>query len=214
MALVPGWHSTLFAPFFVDGAIFSGFAMVLILILPMRYLFNWYPYITDRHLDAMAKLTLVTSLVLTYFYTCEVFTAWYSGDHFERASVFAKASKQYAWAYWGMYFCNCLVPLVLLSRKARTHVVTLYVVSIFVLIGMWLERFNIIVPGLAHDFYPYTWGTYYPTVTDSAIIVGSFAWFFILFLGFIRVMPSLSIVEVKEVLPHPLKHAASHGGHP
>ncbi len=212
MALVPGWHSTLFPPFFVDGAIFSGFAMVLVLILPMRYLFNWYPYITDKHLDAMAKLTLVTSLVLTYFYVCEVFTAWYSGDHFERASVFAKASKQYAWAYWGMYFCNCLVPLVLFIRRARTHVVTLYVVSIFVLIGMWLERFNIIVPGLAHDFYPYTWGTYYPTITDSAIVIGSFAWFFLLFLGFIRVMPSLSIVEVKEVLPHPLKHA-SHGGH-
>ncbi len=117
MALVPGWHSTLFPPFFVDGAIFSGFAMVLVLILPMRYLFNWYPYITDKHLDAMAKLTLVTSLVLTYFYVCEVFTAWYSGDHFERASVFAKASKQYAWAYWGMYFCNCLVPLVLFIRR-------------------------------------------------------------------------------------------------
>ena len=112
MALVPGWHSTLFPPFFVDGAIFSGFAMVLILILPMRYIFNWYPYIHDKHLDAMAKLILVTSLVLTYFYVCEVFTAWYSGDHFERASVFAKATKQYAWAYWGMYFCNCVIPLV------------------------------------------------------------------------------------------------------
>ena len=212
MALVPGWHSTLFAPFFVDGAIFSGFAMVLVLILPMRYYFNWYPYITDKHLDAMAKLTLVTSLVLTYFYACEVFTAWYSGDHFERASVFAKATKQYAWAYWTMYFCNSVVPLVLFWKKARTNVVILYIVSIFVLIGMWFERFNIIVPGLGHDFYPYTWGTYVPTITDSTIIVGSFAWFFILFLGFIRVMPSLSIVEVKEVLPHPLKHAV-HGSH-
>src|SRR5260370_40712929 len=149
MALGPGWHSPLFAPFFVDGAIFSGFAMVLVLILPMRYLFNWYPYITERHLDAMAKLTLVTSLILTYFYTCEVFTAWYSGDHFERATVFANASKQYAWAYWGMCFCNRLVPLVLLIRKARTHVVTLYVLSIFVLIAMWLERLNITMPGLA-----------------------------------------------------------------
>jgi Ni/Fe-hydrogenase subunit HybB-like protein len=213
MALVPGWHSTLFPPFFVNGAIFSGFAMVLVLILPMRALFNWYPYITDKHLDAMAKLILVTSLVLTYFYLCEVFTAWYSGDHFERASVFAKASKQYAWAYWLMYFCNSVVPLTLLIKKLRTHVVALYVISILVLIGMWFERFNIIVPGLAHDFYPYTWGTYYPTVIDSAIIVGSFAWFFLLFLGFIRVLPSLSIVEVKEVLPRPLKHA-SHGGHP
>src|SRR3989304_3127104 len=212
IALVPGWHSTLFAPFFVDGAIFSGFAMVLILILPMRYYFGWYIYITDKHLDAMAKLILVTSLVLSYFYACEVFTAWYSGDHFERASVFAKASKQYAWAYWLMYFCNSVVPTVLWLKKARTHVGILYVASIFVLIGMWFERFNIIVPGLAHDFYPYTWGTYVPTVTDSTIIVGSFAWFFLLFLGFIRVMPSLSIVEVKEVLPHPLKNGPPGGG--
>ena len=205
MALVPGWHSTLFPPFFVDGAIFSGFAMVLILILPMRYIFNWYPYIHDKHLDAMAKLILVTSLVLTYFYVCEVFTAWYSGDHFERASVFAKATKQYAWAYWGMYFCNCVTPLVFFWRRARLNTTVLYVVSIFVLIGMWLERFNIIVPGLGHDFYPYTWGTYYPTITDSTIIIGSFAWFFILFLAFIRVMPSLSIVEVKEALGHPMQ---------
>jgi molybdopterin-containing oxidoreductase family membrane subunit len=205
MALVPGWHSTLFAPFFVDGAIFSGFAMVLVLIIPMRYYFKLYPYITDRHLDAMAKLILVTSLVLTYFYVCEMFTSWYSGDVFERASLFARASQQYAWAFWLMYLCNSIVPLVLFSRKARTHIPTLYVVSIFVLIGMWFERFNIIVPGLAHDFYPYTWGTYVPTLTDSTIIVGSFAWFFLLFLAFIRVMPSVSIVEVKETLTQPFK---------
>ena len=173
MALVPGWHSTLFAPFFVDGAIFSGFAMVLLLMLPMRYLF----------------------------------TSWYSGEHFERASLFYRATRQYAWAFWLQYFCNSLVPIVLFWKKARTHVVTLYIVSLFVLVGMWFERFNIIVLGLGFDFYPYTWGTYYPTLTDSTIIVGSFAWFMLLFLGFIRVMPSLSIVEVKEVLPHPLKHA-------
>src|SRR5260370_23851604 len=122
----------------------------------------------------MAKRTLVTSLILTYFYTCEVFTAWYSGDPFERASVFAKASKQYAWAYWGMYFCNCLVPLVLLSRKARTHVVILYVVSIFVLIGMRLECFHITVAGLSPTFSPHTSGTYYPTVTHSPPIARSF----------------------------------------
>jgi molybdopterin-containing oxidoreductase family membrane subunit len=178
----------------------------------MRYIFNWYPYIHDKHLDAMAKLILVTSLVLTYFYVCEVFTAWYSGDHFERASVFAKATKEYAWAYWGMYTCNSVLPLVFFSRRARLNTTVLYVVSIFVLIGMWLERFNIIVPGLGHDFYPYTWGTYYPTITDSTIIIGSFAWFFILFLAFIRVMPSLSIVEVKEALGHPMRdgHAAHH----
>jgi len=207
MALVPGWHSTLFAPFFVDGAIFSGFAMVLVLIIPMRYFWNLYAYITDKHLDAMGKLILVTSLVLSYFYLCEAFTAWYSGDHFERASLFWKATKSYAWAFWLQYFCNSLVPLVLFWRRARTHTPTLYVVSILVLIGMWFERFNIIVPGLGHDFYPYTWGIYWPTVTDTMIVIGSFAWFFILFLGFIKVMPSVSIVEVKETLPHPVKEA-------
>jgi len=211
MALVPGWHSTLFAPFFVDGAIFSGFAMVLVLILPMRYVFNWYGYITDKHLDAMAKLILVTSLVLTYFYACEAFTSWYSADHYERSSLLDRATKQYAWAFWLQYVCNSLAPLVFFWKKTRINTTWLYIISILVLIGMWFERFNIIVLGLGFDFYPYTWGTYVPTVTDSAIIVGSFAWFFLLFLGFIRVMPSLSIVEVKETLPHPLKHA--HEGH-
>ena len=211
MALVPGWHSTLFAPFFVDGAIFSGFAMVLVLILPMRYVFNWYGYIADKHLDAMAKLILVTSLVLTYFYACEAFTSWYSADHYERASLLDRATKQYAWAFWLQYLCNSLAPLVFFWKKTRTNTTWLYVISILVLIAMWFERFNIIVLGLGFDFYPYTWGTYVPTVTDSTIIVGSFAWFFLLFLGFIRVMPSLSIVEVKETLPHPFKHA--HEGH-
>ena len=212
MALVPGWHSTLFAPFFVDGAIFSGFAMVLVLILPMRHYFKWHVYITDKHLDAMAKLILLTSLVLTYFYMCEVFTAWYSGDHFERASVFAKATKQYAWAYWSMYFCNSVVPLVFIWRRPRTSPVVLFFASVLILWGMWLERFNIIVPGLSHGFYPYTWGTYYPTVTDTTLVIGSLAFFFLLFLGFIRLLPSLSIVEVKEVLPQPRKHASA-GGH-
>ncbi len=146
MALVPGWHSTLFAPFFVDGAIFSGFAMVLVLVLPMRHFFNLHAYIRDRHLDMMAKLILVTGLVLTYFYVCEVFTAWYSGDHFERASLFWRLTGTYAWALSTMYFCNCVAPLVLFWKRARTNLVTLYVVSILVLIGMWFERFNIIVP--------------------------------------------------------------------
>jgi molybdopterin-containing oxidoreductase family membrane subunit len=213
MALVPGWHSTLFAPFFVDGAIFSGFAMVLILVLPMRHFFGLHAYIQDKHLDAMGKLILVTGLVLTYFYICEIFTAWYSGDHFERASLFWKVTKSYAWALWLMYFCNCVSPLILFSRKARTSPVILYVVSVLVLIGMWFERFNIIVPSLGHDFYPYTWGIYVPSPTDTMIVIGSFAFFFLLFLGFIKVMPSLSIVEVKETIPQPMKggaHAAHH----
>src|SRR5436853_1895576 len=212
MALVPGWHATLFAPFFVDGAIFSGFAMVLILVLPMRHFFDLRAYVTDRHLDMMAKLILVTGLVLTYFYACELFTSWYSGEHIEKASLFWRLTSTYAWALFTMYFCNCVAPLILFWKPARTSPVILYVVSVLVLIGMWFERFNIIVPSLGHDFYPYTWGIYVPTVTDSTIVIGSFAWFFLLFLGFIKVMPSLSVVEVKETLPPPMKEAA-HGGH-
>src|SRR5437763_404317 len=120
MALVPGWHSTLFAPFFVDGAIFSGFAMVLILILPMRHFFHLHAYIQEKHLDAMGKLILVTGLVLTYFYVCEIFTSLYSGEHIEKASLFWKVTATYAWALWTMYFCNCIAPLVLFWRRART----------------------------------------------------------------------------------------------
>jgi Ni/Fe-hydrogenase subunit HybB-like protein len=213
MALVPGWHSTLFAPFFVDGAIFSGFAMVAVLVLPMRYFFKLDAYITDRHLDAVSKLILVTGLVLTYFYICEIFTSIYSGENIEKASLFWKVTKTYAWALWLMYFCNCIAPLIFFSRRMRTHPVAIYVVSILVLIGMWFERFNIIVPSLGHDFYPYTWGIFVPSPTDTGIVIASFAWFFILFLGFIKLMPSLSIVEVKETLPPPLRdraHASHH----
>ena len=210
MAQVPGWHSTLYATFFVDGAILSGFAMVLILILPMRHYFNLRAYIQEKHLDSMGKLMLVTGLVLTYFYICEIFTSLYSGEHIEKASLFWKVTATYAWALWTMYFCNCVAPLVLFWKRARTSPVVLYVVSILVLIGMWFERFNIIVPSLGHDFYPYTWGIYYPSPTDTMIVIGSFSFFFLLFLGFIRLMPSLSIVEVKETIPPPVRDRA-HG---
>ena len=201
MALVPGWHSTLFAPFFVDGAILSGFAMVLILVLPMRYYFRLHSYVTERHLDALAKLLLVTSLVLTYFYVCDAFTVWYSGDLVERHSLGWRLTATYAPLVVTQYVCNSLVPLALFWRRARRSPVTLFVVSLFVLVGMWLERFNIIVPSLGHDFYPYTWGIYRPVVIDSSITIGSFGFFFLLFLAFIKLMPSVSIAEVKETLP-------------
>jgi Ni/Fe-hydrogenase subunit HybB-like protein len=203
MALVPGWHSTLFAPFFVDGAILSGFAMVLVLVLPMRYYFDLQPYITDRHLDALAKLLLVTSLVLSYFYVCDAFTSWYSGDIFERTSLGWRLTATYAPLVTIQYLCNSLAPLALFWRRARRSPVTLFLISLMVLVGMWLERFNIIVPSLGHDFYPYTWGIFMPIVVDSTITIGSFGFFFLLFLGFIKVMPSLSIAEVKETLPQP-----------
>jgi molybdopterin-containing oxidoreductase family membrane subunit len=128
----------------------------------------------------------------------------------EKASLFWRLTSTYWWALATMYFCNCVAPLILFWKKARTSPFWLYVVSVLVLIGMWFERFNIIVPSLGHDFYPYTWGIYIPTLTDSTIIVGSFAWFFILFLGFIKLMPSLSVVEVKETLAPPMRDLA-HG---
>ena len=200
VALVPGWHSTLFAPFFVDGAIFSGFAMVIVLILPMRRFLGLHDYIRDRHLDALAKLLLTTSLVLSYFYLCELFTIWYSGDSIERGSLIWRATGSYWWAVVLQYVCNSLVPLVLFWRAPRTHPITLAVVSVLVLVGMWFERFNIIVGSTAHGFYPYAWGVFTPIIVDTTITVASFAWFFLLFLGFIRLMPSMSIVEVKETL--------------
>ena len=208
MALVPGWHSTLFAPFFVDGAILSGFAMVLVLVLPMRFYFRLHAYITARHLDALAQLLLVTSLVLTYFYVCDAFTVWYSGDVFERSSLFWRLTGTYAPLVVTQYVCNSLVPLALFWGRARRSPLTLFVVSILVLIGMWLERFNIIVPSLGHDFSPYTWGIFRPAIVDTTITIGSFGFFFLLFLGFIRLMPSVSIAEVKETLPAPATAAS------
>jgi len=203
MALLPGWHSTLFAPFFVDGAILSGFAMVLVLILPMRHYFRLQPYLTDRHLDALAKLLLVTSLVLTYFYVCDAFTSWYSGDVFERSSLGWRLTGAYAPLVVTQYTCNSLAPLALFWRRVRRAPGALFAISVLVLVGMWLERFNIIVPSLGHDFYPYTWGLFLPAVVDSTITLGSFGFFFVLFLGFVKLMPAMSIVEVKETLPPP-----------
>ena len=144
MALVPGWHSTLFAPFFVDGAIFSGFAMVIILMIPIRRYFGLHAYITDRHMENMAKLTLVTGLVLTYFYACEAFITWYSADHIERVSYIWRATGPYAGLFWLQMFCNVLAPLVFFFRWARRNSFTLFTVSVLVLIGMWLERFMIL----------------------------------------------------------------------
>jgi Ni/Fe-hydrogenase subunit HybB-like protein len=203
MALIPGWHSTLFAPFFVDGAILSGFAMVLVLVLPMRRYFRLEPYITERHLDALARLLLVTSLILSYFYVCDAFTSWYSADVAERGSLWWRLTGPYQPLVIAQYVCNSLVPLVLFLRWARRSNAVLFVVSVLVLVGMWLERFNIIVPSLGHDFYPYTWGVFLPAVIDTTISVGSFGFFFLLFLGFVKLMPSMSIVEVKETLPVP-----------
>jgi len=211
LSILPGWHTTIFPPYFVAGAVFSGFAMVLTLIIPARRFMGLKHVVTARHLESMAKVMLTTGLVVDYGYLMEHFIAWYSGNPYEmHVFFFTRPRGPYAWAYFLQMFCNVVVPQIFWTKWARRNIAALWVGAVLVNVGMWFERFNIIVLGLGFDFYPYTWGTYIPTVTDSTIIVGSFAWFFLLFLGFIRVMPSLSIVEVKETLAHPLKHA--HGG--
>jgi Ni/Fe-hydrogenase subunit HybB-like protein len=212
LSILPGWHTTIFPPYFVAGAVFSGFAMVLTLMIPARRYMGLKHVITARHLDNMAKVMLCTGLIVSYGYLMEHFAAWYSGNPFEEHVFFVTRPRgPYAWAYFTQMFCNVVVPQMFWFRWARRNIWTLWGGSVLVNVGMWFERFNIIVPSLAHDFYPYTWGIYVPTPTDSMIVIGSFSFFFLLFLGFIRVMPSLSIVEVKETLPPPMKE--HHGRH-
>ncbi|MDX1622878.1 MAG: NrfD/PsrC family molybdoenzyme membrane anchor subunit [Gemmatimonadota bacterium] len=205
MAIVPGWHSTIFAPYFVAGAIFSGVAMVITLAVPLRSAFNLQEYIDEYHLDKLGKLLLLTSLIVFYAYAVEFFIAWYSGSQFERAIFWDRAFGQYAWAGWIMYACNTLIPQALWFRRIRTSWFWMFVISIFVNIGMWFERFVIIIQSLAHEFIPYMWDYYSASWVEWGITVGSFAWFFMWFLLFVKFLPSMAIAELKELLPPKLK---------
>jgi len=207
MAIVPGWHSTIFAPYFVAGAIFSGVAMVITLVLPLRKAFKLEDYIDEYHLDRLAKLLLLTSSIVFYSYMVEIWTAWYSGSPYERAVFWDRLFGQYAWAGWIMYTCNCFIPLSLWFKRVRTSWFWMFIVSIFVNIGMWFERFVIIVQSLAHEFEPFGWDYYKPTWVEMAITAGSFAWFLMWFLLFIKFLPSMAIAELKELLPPRLKRA-------
>ena len=223
MSLVPGWHTTIFAPYFVAGAIFSGLAMVLTIVIPMRVVFGLEKYITPHVMQSMARVILFTSIIVGYAYITEFFIAWYSGVSFEKAIFYfrpfgepgsldpvrdqgAFGFPQYA--FWIMVFCNVIAPLPLWRWKIRNNPLALFVISIFINIGMWFERFNIVVSSLQRDFNPTNWGTYHPSVIEFGITLGSFGFFFTLFILFTRAMPSLAIAEVKEGLPPPLKKAA------
>jgi molybdopterin-containing oxidoreductase family membrane subunit len=201
MSILPGWHSTIFAPYFVAGAIFSGIAMVITLLLPMRRIFKLESYITVHHFENLAKLMLMTSLIVSYAYTVEFFIAWYSGSPFEQGTFYDRMFGQY-WAYsWMMCLCNVFVPLLLFSKAIRTNLRALFVISIFVNIGMWLERYVIIVSSLSHDFDPANWsGVYAPTWVEAAITLGAFGLFFTLFLLFVKNFPAISITEMKETM--------------
>jgi len=209
MGLVPGWHSTIFAPYFVAGAIFSGLGMVLTLIIPVRKIFGLERYITVRHFENLAKMIIFTSMIVTYAYVTEFFVAWYSGNLFERAAFWSRAFGHFAWVFWLMIFCNSIVPLSLWFKKVRTNVGALFVISIFINVGMWFERFVIVIGSLSHDFNPWAWTSYRPTWVELSILAGSFAWFFLWFLLFVKHLPAISITEVKEALPPPINEEAT-----
>jgi molybdopterin-containing oxidoreductase family membrane subunit len=199
MSVIPGWHTTIFAPYFVAGAIFSGTAMVITLVVPMRKIFKLDKIITMDHFESLAKLILLTSLIVGYSYLVEFSLAIYSGNTYESGAFMYRATGHYKYLYWMMVLCNAVIPLLLFVKKWRRNLVVLYVVSIFVNIGMWLERFVIIVTSLAKDFDPYSWGVYKPTIVEAGLTLGSFGFFFTLFLLFTRFLPVIAISEIKEV---------------
>ena len=201
MSIVPGWHSTIFAPYFVAGAIFSGLAMVLTLLIPLRKIFSLEAYITDYHFDNLGKMIILTSLILSYSYASEFFIAWYSANPYERSIFWYRAVGDYAPLFWLMLSCNCAIPMLLCWKSIRTNTLWLFSIALLVNVGMWLERFVIIVSSLSHEFDPAAWGLYQPSWVEVGITVGSFAWFFLFFLLFVKFLPLVSLAEVKEHLP-------------
>ncbi len=200
VALVPGWHSTIFPPYFVAGAIYSGFAMVLNLVIPIRKLYGLQNFITTRHLNNMANVMLVTGMMVTYGYIMEAFMAWYSGDIFERSMMNNRAFGPYGWIFWGLILFNVLVPQALWSRAVRTNPISLFFVALSINAGMWIERFVIVVTSLHRDFTPSAWGMYSPTVWDWATFVGSIGLFLTLMLLFIRFLPMIAMSETRKLI--------------
>jgi molybdopterin-containing oxidoreductase family membrane subunit len=214
MALVPGWHTTIFAPYFVAGAIFSGMGMVFTIIIPIRKFFKLQHYVTLNHLDAGAKLCLFTSMVVGCAYLVEFFIGWYGAVPVEQAYWWNRVFGQWWWAAWIMLTCNMILPLSLFSQSLRRNPTWLFILSLFINLGMWFERFVIIVPGLSHEYEPWQWTSYVPTFVDYSILIGSFGWFFMWFLLFIRQLPVLAISEIKEIVPPKLKRVHKHPPEP
>jgi molybdopterin-containing oxidoreductase family membrane subunit len=196
----PGYHSTVFPPFFVAGALFSGFAMVLTLAIPLRRAFGLHDFITDKHLSNAGKVMLTMSLLVAYGYATEIFTAFYSADEFEIYMTVNRFAGPYAAPYWMMLVCNVVLPQMLWSQRVRNNALLLFLLSLFVNIGMWTERFLIVVTSLHRDFLPSSWGMFYPTVWDWIMLFGSIALFVCLFLLFVRFLPVISIAEMRELV--------------
>lgn len=200
VGIVPGWHTTVFPPYFVAGAIYSGFAMVFVLALPLRTAYGLKDLITTRHLNAMGKVMLASGLIVAYGYLIENFSAFFSNDKFEIAQAKTRWFGPYAVLYWGTLICNVAIGNLLWFRWVRVHALPLFLVSAAVLLGMWLERFVIIAVSLHRDYVPAAWGMYYPTIWDWALLLGSLAFFLLLFLLFIRLVPMIAASEVRELL--------------
>ncbi|WP_437901571.1 NrfD/PsrC family molybdoenzyme membrane anchor subunit [Sorangium sp. So ce124] len=200
MALVPGWHSTIFPPFFVAGAIFSGFAMVLTLLIPARRIFHLENVVTQRHIDNLSKMALVTGWIVIYSYVIELFVAWYSGEATEIYQFFvARPAGPNAAVFWVQMICNVLVTQLLWFPRVRKNMILLWIISILLNVGMWSERFVIIVMGLQRDFIPSAWHAYHPTYVDISMFIGTICFFLLLILIFLRLFPFIPVTEVKEL---------------
>jgi len=212
IAILPGWHSTFFPPYFVAGAIYSGFAMVLALAIPLRSVYKLEGLITDRHLDNAAKVMLATGLIVGYAYIMEAFAGWYGGNVYEGAAIWNRMTGPYKFQYWTLITCNVVGPNVLWFKKVRSSPVLLFISSMVVLVGMWLERYVIIVTSLAQDFLTSSWRLYIPTRWDWLTYFGTIGLFLFLFFLFIRLLPMISIFEVRTLLPQALvkKEVAKH----
>ncbi|GAC1666268.1 MAG: polysulfide reductase NrfD [Candidatus Acidiferrum sp.] len=202
IAIVPGWHTTIFPPYFVAGAIYSGFAMVLTIAIPLRKYYDFKDFITMRHLENMAKVMLATGLIVAYGYFFEFFMSLYSGQKFDVFLVEQRLHGPYRFYYFALILCNILTPQLLWIRRMRTNVTVLFLMSIVVNIGMWLERFVIVVISLTRDFMPSAWGRYSPTVWDWATFIGTIGLFTTLIFLFVRVLPAISIAEMRELVAH------------
>jgi Ni/Fe-hydrogenase subunit HybB-like protein len=200
VAIVPGWHSTIFPPYFVAGAIYSGFAMVLCLAIPLRKYYGLEDFVTLRHMDMMAKIMLATGWIVAYSYIMETFMAFYSGNSFDRFMIMNRMFGPYAVAYWILIAANLVIPQLLWMKKMRRNMLALFLLSLCVQTGMWLERFVIIITSLSRDFVPSSWGMYYPTRWDWMVFLGSIGLFFTLFYLFIRFLPMISIFEMRELV--------------
>ncbi len=201
IAIVPGWHTTIFPPYFVAGAIYSGFAMVLTLAIPIRAVYGLQDFVTMRHLENMAKVMLATGLIVAYGYIIEAFMSFYSADTFERYMTLNRMLGPYRGAYWALILTNVIIPQSLWFKRVRTSIVSLFFVALIVNTGMWLERFVIVVTSLHRDFLPSSWGMYYPTVWDWAVFLGTIGMFSTLLFLFIRLLPMISIFEMRTLLP-------------